>query len=549
MNTQATVTLSDPAARVLEATERFVLHEGAFRSSKTWTCLIKWRMRIEEYPGISLVMARWKEDDLHTKLVPDYRHVCDLMGVPYGSWNASESHYAFPNGSKLYAIHLKSSELASMHSKPRGFTVAGIFISQLEEVPKDVAKEWMIRLSQPGYPKQFLADANPVHHGHWLAHKEMFPDDNSHPDHLYVSASIWDNAHNLDAADIQAAEQMYPVGHPMRGPKLEGIRGANVEGAPVYAGCFDPLQHVANGLQPYPLVDVIAGWDFGAKHPAVVFAQFLPWGALWLLGGIMGSDVTLDGKDGFAEHVQQTAREWFPQHRLVHCGDPAGSHRNSQGVSVNAVRALATCGVALKTLPDSNTNTVRKACVETLQGYMLHSVRRFVLSDENPNDWFERTTDGSKVPVRYAQPFEPAFLLNPRFEMWNPRSSGSVPVLLEAFAAGYIWDDDHRRVSQTDGNLRLPKKDGFFEHVMNASEYVIHNFYQPKPSEIALAKAFRTTAKEAYRRDHDLPSKADQIALRKAQQDRDPDELDTWRHGHRRRRVGRVPHRVRRGGY
>lgn len=544
--TKVRVVLSKPAAEVLHAPERFVLHEGAFRSSKTWTCLIKWRMRLEEYPGIALVMARWKDEDLHTKLIPDYRLVCELMGLPIGDWNAREQCFQFPNGSRLYAIHLKSSEIASMHSKPRGFTVAGVFISQLEEVPEDVAKEWMLRLSQPGYPKQFLADANPVHHGHWLAKPAMFPDDNSNPDHRYVSASIWDNAHNLDAADIAAAEAMYPVGHPMRGPKLEGKRGANLEGMPVYGGCFDPLKHVANGLEPYDLVDVIAGWDFGAKHPAVVFAQFLPWGALWLLGGIMGADVVLDGKDGFAEKVKHLSSEWFPKHQIVHCGDPAGSHRNSQGVSINAVKALASCGVSLKVLPDSNHNTVRKACVETLQGYMLGSVRRFVLDADRPVDYLDAKS--TVIAPTYAPAFEPAFLLNPRFQMWNPRSAGAVPVLLEAFGAGYIWDDDHHRFSQTDGNLRMPKKDGFFEHPMNASEYIIHNFYQPKPTDKALARNFRQTTKEHYRVTHGLPSKEEQRALRAAQRDKDPDEISSWRHGMK-RRTGSGFRRPRRGGY
>lgn len=515
---ESVVALSAPAERIINATERFVLHEGAFRSSKTWTCLIAWRMRAEEHPGIYLVMARWKEDDLHTTLLPDYRKVCALMGLSAGEWNASEHCFDFWNGSRLYAIHLKSSEISAAHSKARGKTVAGVFISQLEEVPQDVAREWMLRLSQPGYPKQFLADANPVHAGHWMA--TTWPADNSRPDHLYVSASIWDNAHNLDAVDIQAAEEMYPIGHPMRGPKLEGVRGANVEGTPVYAGCFNQATHVANGLEPYAYTDIIAGWDFGAKHPAVVFAQVLPWDACWILGGIMGSNIPLDGEHGFAAKAMQLAAEWFPNHTVQHCGDPAGSHRNSQGVSLNAVRALQMVGINLLTQPNSNTNTVRAACVQTLQGYMLRSVRRFVTDAPNPNEVerFERY----QPTVRYATNAEPAFLLNPRFVIVAPKSQGVVPVLLEALGAGYIWDDEHRRFSQTDGNLRMPKKDGFFEHSMNALEYIIHNYYQPKPTEKTLAKNFRTVQAEAYRREHQIPTAAEVRALRKAQEDKDP---------------------------
>lgn len=496
------------------------MHEGAFRSSKTWTCLLKWRMLLNRFPGIALVMARWKEDDLNAILVPDYRRVCALMGLPFGAWNSPEKCFDFPNGSVLYATHLKSSETMAVHSKARGKTVAGVYISQIEEVPEDVVKEWMLRLSQPGFPHQFLADANPVHHGHYLA--ELFPEDNRRPNYLYVSASIWDNAHNLDASTIDAAEEMYPVGHPMRGPKLEGKRGANLDGTPVYSGCFDQLKHVANGLQPYAFVDILVGWDFGAKHPVAVFAQMLPWGAFWILGGIMGSDVPLEQ---FAPFVMTTAAEWFPGRTFQHCGDPAGSHRNSQGVSMNAVSALRDIGISLTVQPDSNMNTVRTACVQTLQGYMLASVKRF---DTNPGLAYVSDLERTKpvLPVAYASESEPAFLINPRFLMHSPRGTGSVPVILEAFGAGYIWNDQRRSFSQTDGNLRMPKKDGFFEHPMNATEYIIHNFWQsvrmPLP---ALTRNFRKVQAEQYRQEAGIPSKAEQRALRLAQKD-DKDPYD-----------------------
>ena len=61
---------------IIRAQERFVDVEGALRSAKTWSCLIKIRRQMEEYPGIRWAMARWTEGDLNQKLVPDYRNVC-----------------------------------------------------------------------------------------------------------------------------------------------------------------------------------------------------------------------------------------------------------------------------------------------------------------------------------------------------------------------------------------------------------------------------------------------------------------------------------------
>jgi hypothetical protein len=511
------IRISRPIRALMDAVARFICLEGALRSAKTWGALFKIRRKLDEHPGIRAVISRWKDDDVKTKLLPEWRIVCAFMGLSHGTWNATESCYDFPNGSRCYVISIKASENEARYSKVRGYTVSLWYIDQLEEVPRDVFHEIKLRLSQPGFPHQLIATPNPVHHGHWIA--EEFPDDNSKANHLYISSSIWDNTINLDATTIEAAEAMYPVGHPMRGPKLEGKRGANMEGTPVYAGCFNPLTHLSNGLQPYPYVDILAGWDFGAKHPAVVFGQMLPWGASWILGGIMGSDVPLEQ---FAPFVLQTAEEWFPGRTLQHCGDPAGSHRNSQGVSVNAVKALQDIGVGLVVLPDSNTNTVRTACVQALQGFMLNSVKRFV-TDNDPVRHAQ--LEGRSLPVVLAEHAEPAFLLNPRFLMHSPRGTGMVPVIAEALGAGYIWDDDHRRFSQADGNLRMPKKDGFFEHPMNALEYLVHNFWQSvRMPASTVQRNFRAVQQEHYRITHHEPSKAEKAALRRAQIDRDDDE-------------------------
>lgn len=475
------VRLARPIMALLRATVRFLLIEGAMRASKTWGCLIKVRRTLDEYPGISCLMARWKEDDLDNKLVPDYRKVCDLLGLPYGQWNAKESCYDFPckacglvhdpdkpptdhtpQSSRLYAIHLKSSEKASVHSKPRGFTVAGVYISQLEEVPHDVAREWMLRLSQPGFPHQFLADANPVHEGHWMATE--WPTDNSAPDHLLLTASIWDNAHNLDASTIEAAEAMYPVGHPMRPAKLEGKRGANTEGDPVYGDYFRPSAHIYPGLEPWPHAPILVSWDFGSKHPAVSFSQVLPWGAFWSLGAVMGDNVMLEW---FAPRLLLIAAEWFPGLPLLHCGDPAGAHRNSQGVTLNAKKVLQGLGVTLKTLDDSNDLRVRYGCIQTLGGYMLRDVRPFI---------------GDPLKFERADYLEPAFLVNPRGLMVSRKGEKPLSIVEQALGGGYVWDDAFHGTGHL-ANIRRPLKDGFFEHVMNTKEYVIHNFARARVSD------------------------------------------------------------------
>jgi hypothetical protein len=107
-------------------------------------------------------MARWTEGDLNQKLIPDWRNVCALMGISHGTWNARESCYDQANGSRLYCVHLKTSQRDNRYATVRGLTVAGFYIDQLEEVPEDVTNEAALRLSQPGFPQLMVVSPNPV---------------------------------------------------------------------------------------------------------------------------------------------------------------------------------------------------------------------------------------------------------------------------------------------------------------------------------------------------------------------------------------------------
>ncbi|MEQ1727427.1 MAG: hypothetical protein ABL982_03525 [Vicinamibacterales bacterium] len=512
----STIELAYPLWLLKQSTARFCIIEGAMRASKTWGCLIILRLRLEEYPGIGMCMSRWIDGDLWNKLVPDYRKVCDWLGLPVGVWNAKEERFDFDNGSYLHVMAMRSAQLATAFSKPRGLTVAQVYVSQLEEVPRDVAREWMQRLSQPGYPQQFFADANPVHDGHWIA--SDWPEDNSRANYFYVSASIYDNEHNLDPGTIAAAEEMYPPDHPMRPSKLLGKRGASSEGDPVYGGYFHPSLHVDPLVEAWKHAPILCGWDFGAKHPAVSVAQVLPWGAFHSLGAIMGDNVMLEW---FAPQVMAILKRWFPEHidaeghlSVLHCGDPAGGHRNSQGVTMNAVKTLAGLtldetgrdtgrGIHLSTIPDSNDLRVRYACVQAIGGYMLRSARPF---------------EGDE-PASFKQGVHarPAFRLKPRGILLSMKAGKpvekSVSLLEQAFGGGYVWDDSFHGIGNL-ANIRRPKKDGFFEHGMNASEYIAHHHARARPTDKRTEQAVVTAKARAH--------VEEQLALRRAQRDTHP---------------------------
>jgi hypothetical protein len=91
-----------------------------------------------------------------------------------------------------------------------------------------------------------------------------------------------------------------------------------------------------------------------------------------------------------------------------------------------------------------------------------------------------------------------AFTVNPRFVLITPHGIKRTEVLVDAFEAGYVWDD--RALSNTTSpNTRRPKKDGFYDHCMNCCEYSELAFGQAQPSRIEVAKLDRRAVQLAQR--------------------------------------------------
>lgn len=505
---------------ILKATDRFLDVEGALRSSKTWTILIKIRRQLEEHPGIAWAISRWNDGDLHQKLVPDWRNVCALMEIPHGEWNSRESCYDFPNGSRVYAVHLKSSQKEGRYSKVRGLTVAGFYIDQLEELDgADIYDEAALRLSQPGFPQQMIVSPNPIPDTHWIA--KRWPADNRFRDHRYIRVSIWDNRHNLDPQTITAAETLYPEGHPQRRTKLEGKRGIDVRGTPVYTGAFSSGRHVraVNIIPDLPLGEA---YDYGFHRPCVVFYQYAPWGWVRVLGGVMGSDMHLDAFLPVAERYRNL---WFPQRlRIDSTCDPAGANENAQGLRGTPVGLLQDWYrqhgerdqfgdyVTPRFVTDANQPERRHAANELAATYMRHQV------------------NGAEAFLVDKERWVLAELNDERFDNF----------FIDGLEVGYVLEDEARHSSKL-GTFWVPKKDGFYEHGQNCFEYGVqaHVLDLPLNGE---------RAAKAVLKHERVKTQQELQALRRSQVDRDPSEQQPRRGG---RRIGGVANRrsSRRGGY
>ena len=415
--------------------------EGALSSGKTTACLWKEFTALVKIPGIHTWIGRYGDGETQTKVKPAFEQICQQAGcTPF--WNAQELCYLFPNKSRCYAYGLKSPDALSRYSKMRGMGVSRIYVDQAEELPEDFSLELRLRLRQPNFPHQLTFSPNPPNVDHWLA--RQFPTDNRIPNRAYYAISIHDNAHNLPKELLAAALAAFPEEHAKHRSVILGLRGMNVMGEPVYKGAFVRQIHIAHAEFDNNLPLEMA-LDFGKHHPCVVFRQVSPLGQIRFLGGLLGQNLYLDD---FLDLVTQYRGEWFPDLKeLRECCDPAGATDTSHGTA-GAVDILRKRGMRPRYVKDSNSPAVRLAAIERMAAQMKQRAsdrqEKFVVS--NSDRWLTISTNGTQI------------------DNW----------LGDGYEAGYVWDE--HMISVGNKQVRKPKKDGWYEHGMNAAEYLDINF-------------------------------------------------------------------------
>ena len=439
-----------PVSQFMRDTSPEIDLEGALSSGKTTACLWKVFFSTQAYPGIHWFIGRYGDGETQTKIRPAWEAVLQQAGVE-PAWNAKENSYDFANGSRVYAFGLKSPDERSRYSKVRGMGVSGIYLDQTEELPDDIGLELRGRLRQPGFPHQLIFSPNPQNVTHWLA--DQFPEDNHIDGRTYYAVSLYDNAHHLPADFVVNQERTFPPDHAKYRSVMLGKRGVNVTGDPVYKGAFQRRLHTAGGLYN-PRQVLLEAIDFGKKHPCLVWGQQTYTGGWRLVGGLLGQNLFLDD---FLQTVIQTRSQWFPELMgRQTCCDPAGSHQNSQGTRFNGVDLLKKAGFAPVWKDNANAPDVRLACVESLSAHMRRREpggAEAFLVESDPNRWLRVSTEGTTV-------------------------DGFVTDALEA---GYVWDE--HMVSVGNKQVRKPKKDGWFEHGMNCTEYLELNFGATRATE------------------------------------------------------------------
>ncbi len=171
-----------------------------------------------------------------------------------------------------------------------------------------------------------------------------------------------------------------------------------------------------------------------------------------VLGGVMGSDLHLDA---FLPVVERYRAQWFPERlRLQATCDPAGAANNSQGLRGTPVGLLQAWYQQL-----GEKDALGKFVTPTFHPNANQPERRYA-ANQTVATYMRRIVNGDEAFLVDRERWRVVGLGDERYDSF----------CLDALEAGYVLEDEARHSNRL-GSYYVPKKDGWFEHVMNCLEY------------------------------------------------------------------------------
>lgn len=434
-----------------------LLLEGSLGCGKTTVGIDKELDALLRWPGIPILMFRWSQDAVDTKLRPAVEELMAIREIK-AAWDDKKKRFTLENGSMAYLFGLKSVSAIEAFNKIRGLGVCRIFGDQVEEMSQDVAGELRGRLRPDltatmrgaKFPFQLTFIANPSDTDFWLS-KEFPVDDHIKGRKLY-SLSVFENKH-LPAESIESLLRQYPVEHPKNLTMVMGQRGPNITGVPVFEGLYkrEIHQRAARLRADAPILE---SFEFGKHNPCWVFAQQMYAGGLTLLGGIRAQEMVLED---FLPLVKQYRAQWFPEGAKVKtCTSPQGDKSTLTTARFTSLDIVRRAIGPTSYRDNGNAADVRLGLIESLSGYLRRRTttgEESIAVNDDPTRWLIASHEGVK---------ESAFL----------------HIALEA---GYVWDKHHVSVSSKE--IKQPREDDKFANVMHCVENIILNFCAGQVSE------------------------------------------------------------------
>ncbi len=386
--------------------KKFLLANGGYGSGKSTILSMKAILISIHHPGTMGLIGR--------KTYPELRDTTrrvffeQLPRPLVKKWNQTENHLVLQNDSEILFRALDDT------FKVGSLELGWFGIDELSEFPSEVEFNALRgRLRHPKGPLVGFGATNPATKEHWLY--KMFVEEQN-PDFECFEMNTYSNKEHLPEGYIKDLEKFPPE---WQERYLKGKWGIVPKGTRVFSK-FRPSIHIGD-FEYNPYKPLYRAWDFGYRHPAVLFAQETDWGRLLILREHQGFEIQLDD---FAKRVIKKTNQWFPKHSSTiddFC-DIAGNQRSdkSQYTSIEMLRSLGVDPSYKKTISLE---------VELMQ----------------LNNMFEELRGGL-----------------PRIGV----DSKGCPILSDGLAGGYYRDPEG-----------LPCGDGYFEHLVDCLRYVVLNVY------------------------------------------------------------------------
>lgn len=370
-----------------------------------------------DYPEYPMAVYRKTLPALRDSTLHEYR-----MMVPEGIGRMNESvlSYTFQNRSYINFRGLDDP------NKAKSTNYATIVMEEADEFSYEDFQFLNGRIRAAGnWPLRIILLLNPVDENHWIYKTFVTNFDamdkagrvvngDTGPGCLVLHFSSYDNQENLPAGYI---ESMCAGMSPDEIERyVHGKWGAITKGTPVYGKLLNPSLHLRS-LPFDSSMRVVRGWDFGFNHPACVWVVVDSLGRKNINCELMGEKETLET---FGRRCIEVTKNKYGNISVLDYCDPHGHDKRDSGqTSVEILQALGVWAEGERGIRDyvePGIAIVRKELSTLIDGV-------------------------------------PELTIDPK-----------CTILRSGFFGKYVRDDDGK-----------PKKDGFYDHLMDAYRYVAYN--------------------------------------------------------------------------
>ena len=409
---------------------KYRLYIGAWRAGKTYAGCWEAVKQSLCYPNNMGLVGRKDYSDLRDTTIKTFFEVCPERIIQ--NYNKSEHILKFINGSCILFRELK--DRSGLGSLELGWW----YIDEGEEAQFEIFQYLQGRLSKADTRRCGWITSNPPNENHWI-HKVFEEEQKNNKDYFTVHASTYENKDNLPEGYIESLEAM-PTS--WRKKYLEGQYGFTPDGDPFYQGYVEHVHRFNIPVNPQVVLD--CGWDFGFRHPAFVVTQ--KQGNTWvILDEILGSDTTLE--KFIVNQVFPLLEKKYKGLPCRHFGDPAAMQRTDKSEHTSW-QILMSHGVRL--MCKQSEYRLRKEIIERLLASLDKGRPQLAVCD-------------------------------------------TCRIVNDGFMGGYHYPVFKGGAAPFGYKAEVPERDGFYEHIMNALEYVAIHLFSP-----AVVLTSRSRAQNTY---------------------------------------------------